>query len=140
MDVIRISFSWPPGSHVWRWRGARLALARAARVVDGFHFARAQRAAEDFDFVDESLPDVARIVSGVLHGVSYHDISTLLRSGVADVTCTPSVPSIDVELHGRSIVRHCDVVEDACRKLANATGKMVGAVLVVKTCINGSIR
>jgi len=23
VDVIGISFSWPPGSHVWRWWGAR---------------------------------------------------------------------------------------------------------------------
>jgi len=38
MDVIGIAFSRPPGSHVCRWRRARLALAGTACIHDGLDF------------------------------------------------------------------------------------------------------
>jgi hypothetical protein len=65
MDVIGIAFSWPPGSHVWRWWRARLALARATRVVDVPNFSHSESAVEDFHFVDltvELLPRSSKFV------------------------------------------------------------------------------
>ena len=58
-QVTRRIVSGPPMSHSIRRRNTRT-LAATARVIDVLHFGLAQRAVENFYFVDLSIPEIGQ--------------------------------------------------------------------------------
>src|SRR5215472_7956841 len=102
------------GNNPWtsarRWcrsrsrRGACLALARAARVVDGLDFRRCEGAVEEFNFVDQAIEQFPKnnIASDL-------EVSANGRINCARLRRITHLDTIKIKPRGGSIKGACDV-------------------------------